>query len=104
MKTANAALIIAAGIILLWLVTSGRTKNLSAAWAALMGSVTGMAASATGGTTQGPVLPDNPSAPVPNLLSYNLPAFPSGINTSLPGLNFGADLPTLATLQASQHG
>lgn len=37
MKTANAALLVAAGILLLWVVTSGRLKNLAASWQALLG-------------------------------------------------------------------
>lgn len=50
MKTGNAALIIAAGILLLWVVTSNRTQNLAASWAALLGAapknVTGTAGAA----------------------------------------------------------
>ncbi len=104
MKTANAALVIAAAILLLWLVTSGRTKNLSAAWAALMGS-TGFVpggSGVAGGGASGSWAPTT-GAPMTSPVgaggvSFNLPAFPSGINTSLPGLGFGTDLPTLAML------
>lgn len=41
MKTGNAALIIAGGILLLWVVTSGRTKNLASAWATLFQTPSG---------------------------------------------------------------
>lgn len=49
MKTGNAALLIAAGILLLWIVISQRTKNLSASWQALMGQST----SSGGGDSSG---------------------------------------------------
>jgi hypothetical protein len=38
MKTANAALVLAAGILLLAVVVTNRTGNLSAAWTALLGT------------------------------------------------------------------
>lgn len=51
MKTGNAALIIAAGILLLWVVTSNRTQNLSASWQALLGTAPKTATSAIGTAT-----------------------------------------------------
>ena len=86
MKTANAALVIAAGIILLWVVTSGRTKNLSAAWAALFGS------SPTGASVGSSV-----GAAVGNLgVTYpaSLPQLSGG---PTPGLD--SNIPSLAALE-----
>lgn len=72
MKTGNAALLIAAGILLLWIVISQRTKNLSASWQALMGQGNGgadMSAASAGGwgsdlsSIIGNTLPSNAGTP-----------------------------------------
>lgn len=84
MKTANSALLIAAGILLLWIVTSGKTKNLSASWNALIGnfgsssggnapslsSALGSAASVAPSITGTNILSGNPSlSGVPSTIS-----------------------------------
>lgn len=51
MKTANAALLIAAGILLLWVVTSGRLQNLAASWQALLGAGSSGSSSSIGGSS-----------------------------------------------------
>lgn len=91
MKTANAALVIAAGGLLLWVVISGRDKNLTAAWDALVGST---AAAASGST---PPLTALPNAPFPTIGSGLFGT--SGGALAEPGFNFGSDLPSLTQFE-----
>lgn len=111
MKTASSALIIAAGILLLWVVVAGKTQNISAAWNTLAqnpssgtsGSTTATAAS--GSTTSGSTISTatNPFS-IPSLSQTNewnaeLSAVPGIPSTTLETANiFGTSSPDLISL------
>lgn len=102
MKSSSAVLIIAAGILLLWIVTSDRLKNVRASWNALLGTASAPSGSSSAAAVAGTATPSTTSAGLPGLPStspLDQYAIPEGTLTVPSATDLGSfGLPTIDEL------